>query len=97
MYLGRVTGRLVASTKYAGLEGVPLQLLQPIDEDGEPMGDVIVATAVVPSGPGDFVHWIDGREAALTCPETFVPVDASIIGIVEQAVSCGRIIGREEA
>ena len=97
MYLGRVTGRLVASTKYEGLEGVPLQLLQPIDEDGEPMGDAIVATAVVPSGPGDFVHWIDGREAALTCPKTFVPVDASIIGIVEQAVSCGRIIGREEA
>lgn len=97
MYLGRVTGRLVASTKYAGLEGVPLQLLQPIDEDGLPMGDVLVATAVVPSGPGDFVHWIDGREAALTCPETFVPVDASIIGIVEQAVSCGRIIGREGA
>jgi len=97
MYLGRVTGRLVATTKYEGLEGVPLQLLQPIDEDGEPMGDAIVATAVVPSGPGDFVHWIDGREAALTCPTTFVPVDASIIGIVEQAVSCGRIIGREEA
>jgi microcompartment protein CcmK/EutM len=97
MYLGRVTGRLVATTKYEGLEGVPLQLLQPLDEDGEPMGDALVATAVVPSGPGDFVHWIDGREAALTCPETFVPVDASIIGIVEQAVSCGRIIGREEA
>lgn len=97
MYLGRVTGRLVATIKYAGLEGVPLQLLQPLDEDGEPMGDVLVATAVVPSGPGDFVHWIDGREAALTCPETFVPVDASIIGIVEQAHSAGRIIGREHA
>ena len=97
MYLGRVTGRVVATTKYAGLEGVPLQLLQPLDEDGEPMGPMLVATACVPSGPGDFVHWIDGREAALACPETFVPVDASIIGIVEQAVSCGRIIGREEA
>ncbi|MCA8981516.1 MAG: EutN/CcmL family microcompartment protein [Planctomycetes bacterium] len=96
MYLGRVTGRLVATTKYEGLEGVPLQLLQPLDEEGLAMGEMLVATAVVPSGPGDLVHWIDGREAALTCPETFVPVDASIIGIVEQAVSCGRVIGREE-
>ena len=93
MYLGRVTGRLVATAKYAGLEGVPLQLLQPLDEDGAEMGAVLVATAVVPSGPGDLVHWIDGREAALTCPETFVPVDASIIGLVEQAVADGRRIG----
>jgi len=97
MYLGRVTGRLVASTKYEGLEGVPLQLLQPLDEAGEPMGEMLVATTVVPAGPGDLVHWIDGREAALTCPETFVPVDASVIGIVEQAVACGRVIGREDA
>lgn len=95
MYLGRVTGRMVATVKYAGLEGVALQVLQPLDEAGTPMGDELVATACVPSGPGDLVHWIDGREAALACPETFVPVDAAIIGIVEQAVSEGRVIGRE--
>ena len=35
MYLARVTGRVVATEKYPGLETVPLQWIQPIDEDGE--------------------------------------------------------------
>jgi hypothetical protein len=39
------------------------------------------------------VHFIDGREAALACPKSFVPVDAAIIGFVEQAVANGVRIG----
>ncbi len=34
------------------------------------------------------------REAALACPTTFVPVDAAIVGFVEQAISRGERIGR---
>jgi microcompartment protein CcmK/EutM len=93
MYLARVTGRLVATQKYEGLEGVPLQLIQPLDEHGKPMGGQLVACAVVSSGPGDLVHFVDGREAALACPKSFVPVDAAIIGFVEQAVANGVRIG----
>lgn len=95
MYLARVIGRLVATRRYAGLEGVALQLVQPLDERGEPAGDTLVAAAVVSTGPGDLVHFVDGREGALACPETFVPVDAAIIGFVEQAHSNGVFIGRE--
>jgi ethanolamine utilization protein EutN len=93
MYLARVTGRVVATRKSPGLEGVPLQWIQPLDERGEAMGAMLVACAVVPSGPGDLVHFVDGREGALACPKTFVPVDAAIIGLVEQAVAGGRRIG----
>lgn len=93
MYLARVTGRVVATRKHEGLEGVPLQWIQPLDERGEPMGAMLVACAVVASGPGDLVHFVDGREAALACPKTFVPVDAAILGIVEQAVVDGERIG----
>lgn len=92
MYLARVIGRVVATTIYAGMEGVALQWIQPLDEDGEAMGGPLVACASISSGPGDFVHYVDGREAALTCPETFVPVDAAITGFIEQAVSLGRDI-----
>jgi ethanolamine utilization protein EutN len=95
MYLARVIGRLVASRRYPGLEGVPLQLVQPLDEHGEAMGDTLVATAVVSTGPGDLVHFVDGREGALACPETFVPVDAAIIGFVEQCHANGVFVGRE--
>ncbi|MBI5361862.1 MAG: EutN/CcmL family microcompartment protein [Planctomycetes bacterium] len=97
MYLARVIGRVVATTRYPGLDGVALQWIQPLDEHGAPMGDAMVACAVVSTGPGDLVHFVDGREAALACPETFVPVDAAILGYVEQAVANGEFLGREPA
>lgn len=95
MYLARVTGRLVATVRYPGLEGVALQLIQPLDEDGLDMGGQLVACCAVDSGPGDLVQFVDGREAALACPETFVPVDAAIVGFVEQVARAdGRLVGR---
>lgn len=95
MYLARVIGRLVATRRYAGLEGVALQIVQPLDEHGQPEGDTLVAAAVVSTGPGDLVHFIDGREGALACPVTFVPIDAAIIGYVEQCHANGVFVGRE--
>lgn len=95
MYLARVLGRVVATRRYPGIEGVALQWIQPLDERGATMGDALVACAVVSTGPGDLVHFVDGREAALACPETFVPVDAAILGFVEEAFALGKHIGRE--
>ncbi len=86
MYLGRVTGRLVATVRYAGMDDVKLQPLEPLDEAGTPTGEQLVAACALSVGPGDLVHYIDGREAALALPdETFVPVDVAITGFVEQA------------
>ena len=93
MYLARVIGRMVATARYPGLDGVALQWIQPLDEDGADMGDAFVACAAIDSGPGDLVHFVDGREAALACPETFVPVDHAIIGYVSEAVRLGERIG----
>jgi len=97
VYLARVIGRVVATQRYAGprggLAGVALQWVQPLDEDGADAGDPLVACATVSTGPGDLVHFVDGREGALACPETFVPVDAAILGFVEQAIADGRRIG----
>lgn len=96
VYLARVTGRLVATTRYEGLDGVRLQWIQPLDEAGSAMGGQLVACAAVDVGPGDLVHFVDGREAALACPETFVPVDAAVIGFVEQASVGGVDLARVE-
>lgn len=94
MYLARVIGRVVATQQYEGLEGVPLQLVQPLDEDGEAMGAALVACTAIASGPGDLVHYVDGREAALACPVTYVPVDATIMGFVEEVANRGRIVAQ---
>jgi len=96
MHLARVIGRVVATTRYPGLDGVALQWVQPLDEDGRAAGDALVACATVSTGPGDLVQFVDGREAALACPETFVPVDAAIVGYVEQVEALGRFVGRED-
>ena len=93
MYLARVLGRVVATQRSPGLEGVTLQWVQPLDEAGMPAGKALVACAVISSGPGDLVHFVDGREGALACPRPFVPVDAAILGFVEEAVAQGRRIG----
>ena len=96
MYLGRVTGRLVATVRYEGMDDVKLQLLEPLDESGAPTGEELVAACALSVGPGDLVHYIDGREAALALPdETFVPVDATIMGFVDQAAATGGIVPQE--
>ena len=95
MYLARVIGRVVATARYEGLDGVPLQWIQPLDENGADAGAALVACAAIDSGPGDVVHFVDGREGALACPVTFVPVDAAITGFVEEAAAFDRDLARE--
>jgi microcompartment protein CcmK/EutM len=98
MYLARVTGRVVTTVRYRGLDGVKLQWIQPLDEEGRPDGAMLVACAALGVGPGDLVHYVDGREAALALPdETFVPVDATITGYVEAAWALGRDLAAEES
>jgi microcompartment protein CcmK/EutM len=36
------------------------------------------------AGPRDLVYLVGSREASLALEETFVPVDAAIVGIVDQ-------------
>lgn len=83
MYLGEVIGTVVASQRYAGLDGVKLLVVQPVDDQRRPAGKPEVAVDTVQAGPGDFVWLVGSREASMALEETFVPVDAAIVGIVE--------------
>ena len=84
MQLGRVIGTVVATVRYEGLEGVKLLVVQPLDKRLQPEGDAVVAAdGVHMAGPGELVYFVASREAALACPETFVPVDHAIVGIVD--------------
>ena len=83
MYLGKVIGTVVASQKMAGLEGQILLLVQPVDEQEKPTGPKEVAVDVVKAGVGNLVYLVGSREATLALDDTFVPVDAAIVGIVD--------------
>ena len=90
MELARVIGRVVATQKYTGLEGVRLMVIQPENAAGEAVGEPMVAADPMQSGPGDLVSWVTGREAALALPKTFVPVDCAVVSIVDHAWSDRR-------
>ena len=91
MQLARVTGTLVASVKAEGLEGVKLLIVQPLDRclqpDGEP---VVAADGVHMAGPGELVYVVGAREASQALPNTFVPVDHAIVGIVDAVEELAR-------
>lgn len=84
MYLGRVIGTVVATRAYEGLEGKKLLLVTPINHRMERTGDDQVAVDTVQAGPGELVYLVGSREAALALEPWFVPVDAAIVGIVDQ-------------
>jgi ethanolamine utilization protein EutN len=84
MQLARVTGTVVATLKSPGLEGVKLLIVQPLDRQLRPSGaQVVAADAVHMAGPGELVYIVAAREAAQAMPDTFVPVDHAIVGIVD--------------
>jgi len=82
--LARVLGRVVATEKAAGLEGIRFLVIQPLDKTQQPKGKIVVAAdAVHMAGPGELVYFVSSREAAEALPERFVPVDHAIVGIVD--------------
>ena len=88
MQLGRVVGTVVATVKTPGLEGVKFLIVQPLDRHQEPNGrPVVAADGVHMAGPGELVYIVGSREAAQALPNTFVPVDHAIVGIVDEVTS----------
>jgi microcompartment protein CcmK/EutM len=85
MLLGRVRGTVVASLTTPGLEGVRFLIVQPLDRQLQPKGEpVVAADGVHMAAPGELVYFVASREAALACPQTFVPVDHAITGLVDE-------------
>ena len=84
MYLGRVIGSVVADRKLDGLSGARLLLVRPLDEDQQPAGAFEVAVDTVRAGPGDLVYLVGSREAAQALENSFVAVDAAIVGLVDE-------------
>ena len=77
-------GTVVARQKVTGLEGAKLLIVQPLTDELETAGPRHVAVDTVQAGPNDLVYLVGSREAALALDPFFVPVDAAIVGIVDE-------------
>lgn len=83
MLLGKIVGTAVATIKAPGLEGVKLLVVQLLDKNQQPIGNLQVAADATQAGVGDIVFVVRAREAALALEESFVPVDLAAIGFVD--------------
>jgi microcompartment protein CcmK/EutM len=82
--LARVIGDVVASVKDAQLVGHKLLMLQPIAPDHAQVGRVVVAVDAVGAGVGEHVFFVRGKEACFPFLPAETPVDACVVGIVDQ-------------
>jgi ethanolamine utilization protein EutN len=82
--IGRVVGNVVASQKQASHEGKKILLVQPLDLEGQPAGDVFVALDAVDAGVGDRVLAVqEGFSAMTSVGHVESPIDAAVIGVID--------------
>lgn len=84
MIIAKVIGNVVASQKTETHHGQKILLIQPVDLEGQAMGDVIVALDAVDAGVGDRVLAVlEGFSAMTSVGQSFSPIDAAVIGVVD--------------
>jgi ethanolamine utilization protein EutN len=83
MYTGKVVGTVVTTVKEPGLAGIPLLIVQKI-ENGVETGLVVAADATRMAGSNDFVYLIGKKEASRVFPDALVPADAAIVGFIDE-------------
>jgi microcompartment protein CcmK/EutM len=85
MIIARVVGTVVATQKQKAHEGKKILLLQPLNLEGQPAGDVVVGLDAVDAGIGDRVLVVqEGFSAMTSVGHTESPIDAAVIGVVDQ-------------
>ena len=85
MQIGRVIGTVVSTQKHRKLDGAKLLLVQPLTLDGQPRGVAVLTIDSVGAGVGERVLIvIEGKAAGAALRRKAAPVDAAIIGIVDE-------------
>jgi ethanolamine utilization protein EutN len=84
MYLGKVTGSVVATIKADNLTGLKLLVVTKVDPNGRLTNERIVAADTVGAGMGDSVLVVTGSSARFTNSTAEAAVDAAIVGVVDR-------------
>lgn len=99
MDMARVIGHIVATEKDPSMLGVKLCVLQPLNERLEPAGEPLIATdATAKRGHGEIVFFVASGDAVHTAHGAKpMPVDAAVLGIVDQVYLDERVLTRQKA
>lgn len=84
MYAARIIGTVVCTRKEEKLKGLKMQVVQPVSlltlqDEGKP----VVAIDAVGAGASEIVLVVGGSSARQTVVTTNMPVDATIMAIVD--------------
>jgi len=84
MDIGKVIGTVVATRKDPSLEGTRLLVVQPLDENQNPISEPLVAVDTLQdAGVGEIVYIVTGGDAVGVIPGKRMPVDVAIVGLVD--------------
>ena len=83
MILARVAGTIVATRKDPRLEGFKLLIVKPVSPEGQDESGYVIAVDTVGAGSGERVIVVSGSSARMAEGCKDKPVDASIVGIVD--------------
>jgi ethanolamine utilization protein EutN len=89
MFVAKVTGSVVATQKVASMVGYKLLTVEPLRVDPATRdklvstGRTFVVVDTVGAGQGEMVLIVQGSSARMTPETEKLPVDATIIGIVD--------------
>lgn len=82
MIIGKVVGTVICTRKNDHLIGSKFMIVEPLDKMGKE-GSRIVAVDPVGAGNNDIVLVAEGSAARVGCGNQDSPVDACIVGIVD--------------
>lgn len=85
MYIGRVSGTVVATIKHDAFHGRKLLIVDRLNTDGTPNGAYDICVDSVQAGVGDHVLVMDeGNGARQILNKKVAPIRAVIVGIVDE-------------
>ena len=89
MFIGRITGSLVATQKVDSMIGQKLLIVEPLrinekdQSDLQPTGRTFVTVDTVGAGEGEVVLCVQGSSARFTEQTKTLPIDCAIVGIID--------------
>ena len=104
MFVAKVTGSVVSTQKVDSMTGHKLLVVEPYRLDEQKRNSLVttgrtfIAVDTLGSGEGDFVLITQGSSARLTPQTKTLPIDAVIIGIVDQVhIEKQEVFSRQES
>lgn len=83
MIIGKVVGSLFSTRKSEKLVGNKFMIVEPV-ETMQAFNQQIVAIDIIGAGIGEYVLVAQGSAARIGCDMEDAPVDAAIVGIIDE-------------